>query len=120
MRRRKPKFAKRTWNVRWNQSDRKTGGVLISRVATLNSPFELTVGLLARQKPTVGKAPTWLPARSGHYQSQGAAPQQGSLTPLPLGEPICVGYATRTHSTCWPATGPGRSWAHDQATRIKS
>src|SRR5947207_9551752 len=56
LRRRKPKFAKRTWNVRWNQSDRKTGGVLISNVATVNSPFELTVGLLPRQTATIGKA----------------------------------------------------------------
>ena len=30
----------------------------ISRVTTVNSPFELTVGLSSYQNPTVGKAPT--------------------------------------------------------------
>src|SRR5437763_1235884 len=34
------------------------GGVSNSRVATVNSPFELTVRLSSSQNPTVGKAPT--------------------------------------------------------------
>src|SRR5947207_10579964 len=41
-------------------------GVLISRVATVHSPFEFNRGFVIVLKATVGKAPTWLPLRLGH------------------------------------------------------